>query len=239
MVSAEHDRLFNEKLDILGEYVKMLEFRMKAGMTEYLDFERNLLDRLGKENLSHEAAGFILSPLFINHSRGKVFNIFKAAEPQSVRSGDSDEAESVDVGKLVEEKERQLAEQAAKRNEKIERYIEILLNILLEHSEVTLAEFMKAMPKEVYRQAAIDFDFFSLVMMLHQRRDFHPAELAGIGRNLVYDTAYNIDPDFIIGRVTQQHEQFQSLGRIEVLPGTKEIVLENGNRISEFVFRRA
>jgi hypothetical protein len=36
ITTSEHDRLFNEKLDIVGEYLKTIETRLRQGVSEYM-----------------------------------------------------------------------------------------------------------------------------------------------------------------------------------------------------------
>jgi hypothetical protein len=233
-VVKEHDRLFNEKLDIIGEYLRMLEFRMKAGITDYMDYESFILERLGIANLPVEAMGTVLSPLFTNRAKNKVFNIMRALEPQRIRSEEQEEKESLNFEELVEKKEKEQKEEAERRNRKIEVYIERVLARVLEDKETTLGKIIQSFDKRLYEQACGDFDFFSLVVMLHQKKEFNISEIAVISQSLIEDSAYNIDLVFLMGNVIEKNESLKKLGRVIVSSTSKTFKFDNGNVITDF-----
>lgn len=234
LVSMEHDRLFNEKLDIIGEYVRMLEFRMKTGITEYLDYEREIFDRLGKENHTVDTVRKILSPLFANGDRHKVFNPFKAFAPQRIRSEEDTPAESIDFSIEMERREKEYMEAAERRNLRIESYFETILSSVLRDGETTLGRIIGGFDEDTYRQASSDFDFFSLIVMLHQRKEMNMEELAGIAQSLVYDSAFNIDLDFIAARVLEKNPGLQKLRRFAIISTNKTFGFDNGNMVTDF-----
>ena len=238
VVAKEHDRLFSEKLDILGEYLKMLEFRMRAGITEYMDYERYILDKLGNENLHIDAAARILSPLFQRGAKNKVFNIMKALEPQKIRNEEQEEKESIDYDDLVEKREQEQKVAAEQRNRKIEDYLEKLFERIPEEGEVFLSSVLQGFDEETYKKISIDFDFFSLMVMLHQRKELNLKDIAGLGQSMVYDAAYNIDLEFLLSRLMENKDQVRKLGRIAFVSSPKVYNFENGNRISDFIIKR-
>lgn len=238
IVAGEHNRLFSEKLDILGEYLKMLEFRMRAGITEYMDYERSIFDKLGNENLGVETAAHILSPLFQGGAKNKVFNIMKTFEPQKIRQEEQEERESIDFDVLLEKREQEQKEAADRRNRKIEGYLEGVLKMIPKEGVVSLSTVIQGFEGETYRQASVDFDFFSLIVMLHQKKELDLNDIAGIGQSMVYDAAYNIDLEFLLNRLMENNTEVRELGRISFVSTTKVYTFENGNIISDFLIGR-
>lgn len=238
LVSREHERLFNEKLDIVGEYLKMLEFRMKAGITDYMDYESFLLDRLHSRNLPFEAAGRILSPLFSDNEKNKDFNPFKAFEPQRIRSEVQEEKESINYEEQLETKEKEQKEATERRNNKIEGYLELILRSVLKEGKSSLGSIIQSFDEYTYNHASTDFDFFSLIVMLHQKKEMNFEDIASIGQSMVYDTAYNIDMEFLLGRILENNNEIKKLGGIAVVSSQKVYTFKNGNQITDFVIER-
>lgn len=233
-VAREHDRLFNEKLDIIGEYLKMLEFRMRAGITDYLDFESTVLDWIGARNIPCEKIDKIFSPLFANRNRNKAFNIMKALEPQRIRSEEPEEQESINYDEFIEKKEREQKEEAEKRNLKIEGYLEKILVKVLKKKETSLREIVEDFDEETYERASRDFDFYSLIVMIHQRKEFDIKDIAGIGQGMVYDSAYNIDLEFLLSRILERNESLKDLEKLAVISTPKLLTFKNGNVITDY-----
>lgn len=233
-VAREHDRLFNEKLDIIGEYLKMLEFRMRSGITAYLNFESTILDWLGARNIPCEKIDKIFSPLFSNRNRNKAFNMMKALEPQRIRNEEPEEQESINYDEYIEKKEREQKEQAEKRNLKIEGYLEWILMKVLENREISLREIVEAFDEETYERASRDFDFYSLIVMLHQRKEFDFKDIAGMSQGMVYDSSYNIDLEFLISRILDKNELLNGLGKLSIKASPKLLNFKNGNVITDF-----
>jgi len=233
-VAREHDRLFNEKLDIIGEYLNMLEFRMRAGITDYFDFESTLLDWIGARNIPCEKVDKIFSPFFANRSKNKAFNIMKAFEPQKIRNEEPEEHESINYDDFIEQKEREQKEQAETRNNKIEAYLEKILMYVLEENETSLSAIVEKFDQETYEIASRDFDFYSLIIMLHQRKEIDFKDIAGIGQGMVYDSAYNIDLEFLLSRILERNEILNNIGKLSIISTPKLLNFKNGNVITDF-----
>jgi hypothetical protein len=233
-VSQEHDRLFNEKLDIIGEYLKMLEFRMRSGITDYMDFESTILDWIGAQNIPCENIEKIFLPLFVNKNRNKAFNIMKAIEPQRIRSEEPEERESINYDEFIEKKEREQKEEAEKRNLKIEGYLEKILLKVLENKETSLKAIVEDFDEESYEMASKDFDFYSLIVMLHQRKEVDLKYMAGIGQGMVYDSAYNIDLEFLLSRILERNKNLKDLDKVGIISTSKMVTFKNGNIITDY-----
>jgi len=234
LVTKEHDRLFNEKIDIIGEYLRMLEYMMKAGITDFMDYEHMVLDRLGNGNLPIEGATKFFSPLFMNRRKNKSFSLLKVLDAQNIRAEEEDFREVIDYEEELEQQEKGRREEAEARNWKIEGYLERILEKVLRDEKTTLKGVIEGFEAELVEQVSKDFDFYSLVVMLHQRKELDINELATIGQSMVYDTAYNIDLEFLLGSLLERNPKLKELGNIEVIAENKVFIFENGNRITDF-----
>ncbi|MCL6599839.1 MAG: 50S ribosome-binding GTPase, partial [Alicyclobacillus macrosporangiidus] len=52
--------------DIIEEYLKMLEFRLRQGISDFIDFEKNIFDVLISKNLPVDILRSIISPVIVN-----------------------------------------------------------------------------------------------------------------------------------------------------------------------------
>ena len=234
LVTKEHDRLFNEKIDIIGEYLRMLEYMMKAGITDFMDYEHMILDRLGNGNLPIEGATRVFSPLFMNRGKNKSFSLLKVLDSQNIRADEEDFREVIDYEEELEQQEKERREEAEVRNRKIEGYLERILTKVLKEEKTTIKGIIEGFDSEWMEQISKDFDFYSLVVMLHQRKELDINELAAIGQSMVYDSAYNIDLEFLLGSLLERNPELRQLGNIEIIAEDKVYIFKNGNRITDF-----
>lgn len=238
VVSKEHDRLFNEKIDIIGEYLRMLEYMMKAGITDFLDYERMVFDKLSYNNAPIEAAGYMMKSLFSNQNSNKSFNIFKALSPQKIRQDDSDTEEMLNLEEELEHQEREQKEYEERRNAKIEAYLKRILMTVYEKGGTTVKQVVESYDEEDYNQVSTDFDFYSLLIMLHQKQELDMEEIAGIGQSMVYDSSYNIDLEFLISRILEKNKDLNGLGRLCISAERGSVIFKNGNQMTDFKIAR-
>jgi hypothetical protein len=236
-VAQEHTSLFNEKLDIISEYIHMLEYRMKIGITEFMDFEAFLLDRLATKNICLQGPVRILSPLFVNKKKNKVFNIMKAFEHQRMKNVDDENEETVDYEKEIEDKQAEHYRVFDERNEKVKNYVINIMSKILEEKETTIGKIITELPRESYEKVSMDFDFLSLMTMLHQRKTINISDVLDMKDRLICerDKAFNINPEYLIVRALEENEHLKSLQGIEIIASDKEFTFENGNTVTDYL----
>jgi len=219
----------------------MLEFRLRQGMSEFIDFEKSILDVIILKDLNADILHSILSPILVNKGKHKQFNLMKAVDYQRIRNEEEDEQISIDLEEEMEQKEKEIKEQAERRNLKIERYIEKILEVIYSKKpilktnpvsdanstrnktpeiavETTLEEAIKRFDDETYNSAATDFDFYSLIMMLHQNKELNLNEILEVGANLVSDNTYNINLEFLLSRVINKNKQYKEIKVLALFP---------------------
>ncbi|KNY26537.1 hypothetical protein [Pseudobacteroides cellulosolvens] len=238
VTTSEHDRLFKEKLDIVGEYLKTIELKLRQGVSEYIDFEKSIFDVLMMKNHNLDPLASILSPIFTNTSRNKVFNVFKALDPQRIKSDMEEVKENIDIDVLVEEREKAERQEREKRDKKVMSYLEAILMEAYSQGESKLSSALKRLDDELYRSASFDFDFYSLIVILHQNKEIDFDELQEILTKMVRDTsAYNINIYYLFDKLFKKRPESKELKRFLLLSSTKKIYFENGNEITDFVIK--
>lgn len=250
----EHDLLFKEKLGIIEEYLKMLEFRLKQGVSEFMDFEKSIFDVIVAKDAEVNVLHKILSPIVANTRKHKQFNIMKAIDYQLVRTEEEEEQISIDLEDEMEQKEREAKEQREKRNRKVEYYLEKLLdgiyqihkgkinnNIEENISETTLEAILNRFDHETLNDISVDFDFFSLIMMLHQNKELNMEEIIEMGDKLILDGTYNINPEVLLSRIVEKDTRYKEIKRLALVSpdnwGGKIYTFENGNVITNFIIK--
>ncbi|HOM03282.1 MAG TPA: hypothetical protein PLH43_10705 [Acetivibrio sp.] len=239
ITTAEHDRLFNEKLDIVGEYLKTIEIRLRQGVSEFIDFEKSIFDVFISINLNPEPLKSILSPLFTNNASLKVFNLFKALEPQRIKSEAlEDDRESIDIELAMEMKEKEEREERERRDKKVMAYLEAILLEAYYEGESHLSQALARLDENLYNTASFDFDFYSLVVILHQNKLIDFKDLEDILSRMVRDTStYNINIYYLFERIFDKKPELRALKTLLLISGDKKISFENGNEITDFIIK--
>jgi len=259
ITAAEHDRLFRDKLDIIGEYLRMLEFRLRHGIAEFIDFERSILDVIISENLRVDVLQLILSPIIANIGKHKRFSIGKVFDFQRIKTGADEEQASIDLEEELMKKESEIKEQIEQRNLKIEYYLERILEAVYNayadnymkntsdlkeglNVETTLKTVIDGFDSERYEMASSDFDFFSLIVMLHQSKNLNIPEILETGTDLVVDATYNINLELLFTRVIDKNAKYKMIKKLALIKnensGLEDIYrFKNGNVISNFIIR--
>lgn len=238
VTTSEHDRLFNEKLDIVGEYLKTIEIRLRQGVSEYIDFEKSIFDVMLSKDLKITPLKRILSPLFTNTAQNKVFNPFKALEPQRVKSDTEEEREKIDIEAEVEIREKEEREEREKRDSKVMDYLEAILTEAYNMGDSYLSSAMGRLDEELYKSASYDFDFYSLVVILHQHKLIDFEDLEDILSKMVRDTStYNINIYYMFDRIFSKKPALKGLKSLLLISSGKKISFENGNEITDFVIK--
>lgn len=239
IATSEHDRLFNEKLDIVGEYLKTIEIRLRQGVSEYIDFEKNIFDVLISKDSEFESLKSILSPLFVNKASKKAFNPFKALDYQRVKNEDEEEErEKIDIEKQLLIKEEEEKKEREKRDEKIEAYLLAILKEVFEREKSNLSLAIKRLQEELLKCVSYDFDFYSLIMILHQHKYIDFKDLDDILNKMVRDTSsYNINVYYLFDRIFNKNPNLKKLKSLIFISTKKKITFENGNEITDFIIR--
>lgn len=238
ITTAEHDRLFKEKLDIVGEYLKTIEIKLRQGVSEYIDFEKSVFDVLMMNNHSMDPLAGILSPIFTNTSKNKVFNIFRALEPQRIKNDVEEAKDNIDIDVLVEEREKAEREEREKRDKKVMAYLEAILMEAYCLGDSKLSKALMRLDEPLYRSASFDFDLYSLIVILHQNKEMDFGELEEILSKMVRDTsAYNINIYYLIDKIFKKRQELKGLKRFLMLSSSKKICFENGNEITDFIIK--
>lgn len=239
IATSEHDRLFNEKLDIIGEYLRTIEIRLRQGVSEYIDFEKSIFDVLISKNLEFDVLKSILSPLFVNKVSQKAFNPFKAFDYQRVKGEDEEEeGEKIDIEKQMLIKEEEERKEREKRDEKIGAYLLAILEEAFEREVSSLSMAIKRISGEYLKHVSYDFDFYSLIMILHQHKYIDFKDLDDILNKMVRDTSsYNINIYYIFDRIFSKNPGLKKLKSLIFISTDKKIVFENKNEITDFIIR--
>jgi len=240
ITTFEHDRLFNEKLDIVGEYMKTLELRLRQGVSEYIDFEKSIFDVIISKNAKFTHLKSVLSPLFVNLEQNKEFNPFKAIEPQRIKSETEEEREKIDIEQLIEIKEKEDRERRENRDLKIMAYLEAILQEAYEVGDSYLGSAIKRLDEELYKSTSYDFDFYSLVVILHQHKLIDFKELEEILSKMVRETsAYNINIYYLFDRIFAKNPELKKLKTMILISTGKKLRFDNGNEVTDFVIKGA
>jgi len=237
LVAGEHDRLFNEKLDIIAEYIKVIELRIRLGIADHIDFERDIMDPVIRNSPPIDKLQQVLAPLIVNVRKNRAFNFMKALSYQGVRSEEEEEKESVDVEKQLEEKEQELKKSATERNNKIKRYLESIFNTVYERGSATLEDILTTFSEEMYERACYDFDFYSIIVMLHQRAIVDFDAIYDMADKLIFDfSASNINLEYIICEMIKENNGSLKMDKL-LITATKQVIkLKNDNVITNFTF---
>lgn len=239
ITTSEHDRLFNEKLDIVGEYLKTIEIRLRQGVSEFMDFEKSIFDVLISKNLNLEPLKSILSPLFANNASLKAFNPFKALDAQRIKGeNQEDNRESIDIEAAMEVKEKEEREAREKRDQKVASYLEAILLEAFHEGKSCLGSAIKRLDANLYNMASFDFDFYSLVIILHQNKLIDFKDLEDILSKMVRETsAYNINIYYLFDRIFTKKPELKALKSLILISSGKKIDFQNGNEITDFIIR--
>ncbi|HHV29135.1 hypothetical protein [Acetivibrio mesophilus] len=239
ITTSEHDRLFNEKLDIVGEYLKTIEIRLRQGVSEFIDFEKSIFDMLISKNLNPQPLKSILSPLFTNNASLKVFNPFKALDPQRIKTeAQEDERENIDIEVAMEIKEKELREERERRDQKVMAYLEAILFEAFYAGESYLSCATERLDADLYDMASFDFDFYSLVIILHQNKLIDFKDLEDILSRMVRDTsAYNINIYYLFDRIFTKKPELRALKTLILISTDKKMSFQNGNEITDFIIK--
>ncbi|TYQ18426.1 UNVERIFIED_CONTAM: hypothetical protein Cloal_0859 [Acetivibrio alkalicellulosi] len=239
IATSEHDRLFNEKLDIVGEYLKTIEIRLRQGVSEYIDFEKSIFDDIISKDLDFKALKSILAPLFSNTASNKAFNPFKALDHQRVKGeAEEEQREKIDIEAQLLIKEEEEKEIREKRDKKIEAYLESIIKEAFEKGKSTLSSAIKCIDEKYLEGVSYDFDFYSLVVILHQHKYIDFKDLEDLLANMVRDTsAYNINIYYLFDRIFDKNPHFKGLKSLILVSTGKKIKFENGNEITDFIIR--
>lgn len=237
LVAGEHDRLFNEKLDIISEYIRMIETRIRLGISEHIDFEKDILDP-AMRNFPHvDRLQQVFAPLFANTRKNKAFNIMKALSWQGIRNEEEDDAESVDVEAQLEQKEQELRKSAAERNNKIKKYLQYIFSAVDKRGRASLREILDTFPGDMYERACCDFDFYSMIVMMHQRRTLDFKAISDMSDKLIFDfSSSNINLEYIICEMINEKNSNIATDKLSVIASKEVIKLFNGNIITNFIF---
>ncbi len=238
ITTSEHDRLFNEKLDIVGEYLKTIETRLRQGVNEYIDFEKSIFDVLISRDLNPERLKRILSPLFTNTAQNKAFNPYKALEPQRVKSETEEERESIDLEAEIEQREKNEREEKEKRDQKVMTYLEAIIQEAYDKGDSYLSSALGRLDENACKSASFDFDFYSLIVILHQHKLMDFKEMEDILAGMVRDTsAYNINIYYLFDRIFSKKPELKGLKSLIFISSAKKIHFENGNEVTDFVIK--
>jgi hypothetical protein len=89
-----------------------------------------------------------------------------------------------------------------------------------------------------YKSASFDFDFYSLIVILHQHKLMDFKEMEDILARMVRDTsAYNINIYYLFERIFSKKPQLKGLKSLIFISSPKKIRFENGNEITDFVIK--
>jgi hypothetical protein len=239
ITSSEHDRLFNEKLDIVGEYLKTIEIRLRQGVSEFIDFEKSIFDLLISKDLNPAPLKNMLSPVITNSASIKVFNPFKALEPQRIKAETQEnERESLDIEAELEVKEKEEREARERRDRKVMVYLEAIVLEAYHEGESFLSAAMKRLDEDTYNSAGFDFDFYSLIVMLHQNKLIDFKDLEDILEGMVRDTSsYNINIFYLFDRIFTKRPELKGLKSLILISTNKKLKFKNGNEITDLVIK--
>lgn len=237
MVAREHDRLFNEKLDIIAEYIRLIELKIRLGITEHIDFEKDILDPVIRNFPPVQRLHQVLAPLVSNIRRNRTFNIMKALSIQGIRVEQEEETESVDVEKQLEEREQELKKIAEERNRKVKGYLKCIFDAVSKHGTISLGGILATFTREMYERACYDFDFYSIIVMMHQRGTLDFNAISDMADKLIFDfSGNNINLEYIISEMIKENNGSPIMERLFVTATKQTVKLYNDNIITDFVF---
>jgi hypothetical protein len=162
-------------------------------------------------DLNPERLKRILSPLFTNTDQNKAFNPYKALEPQRVKSETEEERESIDLEAEIEQREKNEREEKEKRDQKVMTYLEAIVQEACDKGDSYLSAALGRLDENAYKSASFDFDFYSLIVILHQHKLMDFKELEDILAGMVRDTsAYNINIYYLFERIFSKRRNLKA-----------------------------
>ncbi|GAE89322.1 hypothetical protein JCM21531_2835 [Acetivibrio straminisolvens JCM 21531] len=135
-------------------------------------------------------------------------------------------------------KEKEEREERERRDKKVMAYLEAILLEAYYEGESHLSRALTRLDESLYNIVSFDFDFYSLVVILHQNKLIDFKDLEDILSRMVRDTsAYNINIYYLFERIFDKKPELRALKTLILISGDKKISFENGNEITDFIIK--
>lgn len=165
-----HNKLLADKLDLQEMVLEALEEGIVSGFRSKVNFEREFLDPVLREQTSLDNVKRLIEPLFSLNIR-KRFNIHRAFAPQVVLV-QQEEPDKVEPDLPTEETETPQDDPKVKykqiRDGRFTDYLKMVFEPMLSEQTLTLHEMLQALPPERLYDVVNARDFYPFLVQLHQ-----------------------------------------------------------------------
>lgn len=165
-----HNKLLADKLDLQEMVLEALEEGIVSGFRSKVNFEREFLDPVLREQTSLDNVKRLIEPLFSLNIR-KRFNIHRAFAPQVVQV-QQEEPDKVEPDLPTEETETPQDDPKVKykqiRDGRYTDYLKMVFEPMLSEQTLTLHEMLQALPPERLYDVVNARDFYPFLVQLHQ-----------------------------------------------------------------------
>lgn len=227
-VNNLHNKLLVDKLDLQEMVLEALEEGIVMGFRSKVNFEREFLDMVMREQTPLEQVKNVVQPLLSLNIR-KRFNIHKAFAPQVVQVEEKERAEDKpdlameEVAATVEDPK---AKMKSIRDERYKNYLRMIFEPMLEQQTLTLAEILAGLSLEQQYEVVNARDFYPFLVQLHQMSPV-TFRMDAEQRAKILDSDETNVP-YLLVQVLQESPELEVLGTIlvnvEPLPdGSKEL----------------
>ncbi|MGZ4111569.1 MAG: hypothetical protein ACXVP5_03920 [Tumebacillaceae bacterium] len=227
-VNNLHNKLLVDKLDLQEMVLEALEEGIVMGFRSKVNFEREFLDMVIREQTPLEQVKNVVEPLLSLNIR-KRFNIHKAFATQVVQVEEKERVEdkpdlaTEEVAATVEDPK---AKVKAIRDERYKGYLRMIFEPLLTEQTLTLAEILQALPMEKQYDVVNARDFYPFLVQLHQMSPV-TFQMEAEQRAKILDSDETNVP-YLLVQVLQESPELEVLGtvlvNVEPMPdGSKEL----------------
>jgi hypothetical protein len=236
-----HNKLLADKLDLQEMVLEALEEGIVSGFRSKINFEREFLDPILREQTPLENVKRLIEPLLSLKIR-KRFNIHKAFAPQVVQVQET-EPEDKAPDLPTEEAEPPIDPKVKYKQIRDARYTEYLKMVfepLLTEQTLTLYEILQSLPPERLYEVVNARDFYPFLVQLHQMSPVQ-FRMDKKTRAKILDSDETNLP-YLLVQLVQERPEFEVLGTVEISVAhddphpTLQLAAEEGWTVSNFRF---
>ena len=211
-----HNKLLVDKLDLQEMVLEALEEGIVQGFRTKINFEREFLDPILREQTQLENVRRLIEPLLLLNIK-KRFNIHKAFAPQVVMPVNKPEEDSApeiaaDEEPVVQEDPRQKMKKI--RDERYKGYLRMIFSPLLEQQSMTLHEMLRDLPADRLYDVVNARDFYPFLIQLHQMSPVTFQMTAEQKAKILDSDETNLP--FLLVQVLEETPEFSVLGTVTI-----------------------
>lgn len=236
-VSCMHESLLSDKIRVQNLMSKAIENVIVNAFSTSVNFEREFLNEVVQKNADIDVLKKILNPLK-SVKKSVSFNPIRAFLEQRLISQAEETREEqlldVDLEEMDRKREELEYQQQLEREKRLERYLIMLLEPLVEQHEVKLSSILSSIEQKdegAYKEIANPL-FYMLIIQLHQMGTVQLLNQFEAGHLVLADI-----PRAIV-KVATDRKDIHELKSFEIIAVDGKIQFSDGSVMSDFLIVR-